>query len=80
MCVKDVISVHGDVILTLQFSPSELLHASAGVCSVSLPDMELSAIYNSLTANDSTVAIVLASPQGEHRELFSKHKGQPACV
>ena len=47
----------------LQFSASELLHATAGVCSVCLPDMEVSAIYNSLTAPSCSTAIVLTSPE-----------------
>ena len=49
----------------LQFTASELLHGATGVCSVCLPDMEVSAIYSSLTAHGSSTAIVLAQPEGE---------------
>ncbi len=43
----------------------EILHATASLCSACLPDMEVSAIYNSLTT--CTTIIALASPQGNVR-------------
>ena len=49
---------------TPQFSASDLFHGTAAVCSVCLPDMEVAAIYNSLTAHGCTTAIVLTTPQG----------------
>lgn len=41
-----------------------MLHAAAGLCSVCLPDMELSVIYNTLTTTNTIIA--LSTPQGSY--------------
>ena len=70
-------AIHVDRSISLQFSGLELLHGCAGVCSVCLPDMELGAIYNSLTAQNCTTAIILASQESQSmlsnlKYLFSR--------
>lgn len=42
-------------------SPNELLHSVAGLYSVALPDIELNAVYNSLTNGSHTLALVTST-------------------
>lgn len=50
--------------LAFQFGWKDLLHAVAGLCSTSLPDMELSAVYSSLTAAGTRTVVALSSRKG----------------
>ena len=50
--------------LAFQFGWKDLLHAVAGLCSTSLPDMELSAVYSSLTAAGTRTVVALNSRRG----------------
>ena len=50
--------------LAFQFGWKDLLHAVAGLCSTSLPDMELSAVYSSLTAAGTKTVVALSSRKG----------------
>ena len=50
--------------LAFQFGWKDLLHAVAGLCSTSLPDMELSAVYSSLTAAGTRTVVALSSRRG----------------
>jgi len=52
------------VVVSLPSQPwrvDEVLHSVASLCSASLPDMELSAIYNSLTTCTTTIALAQGS-------------------
>ena len=49
---------------SLQHPWRDLLHAAAGMCSVALPDMELPAIYSSLTSAGSKCVILTAAQEG----------------
>jgi len=50
--------------MLFQFGWEGLLHAVAGVCSISLPDMELSAIYSSLIAAGARTIVAQSSREG----------------
>lgn len=51
--------------ISLQFGWRELLCACAGLCRVSLPDIEESAVYSSLTEAGARVLVALESRQGK---------------
>ena len=53
------------VCLIFQHSVQDLLHAVVGVCSVSLPDMEIPVIYSTLTSPTCSTAVVLVSKESE---------------
>ncbi len=63
---KERVHCGNDLYRPLQWSWEDLLHSVAGLCSVCLPDMELSAIYSSLTAPGTrTVLLVSKEVAGE---------------
>ena len=56
----------------------EVLHAVAGVCSVCLPDMEVPAIYNTLTT--STTILVLTDPSGTPHCMHAYSRRLPTTM
>ncbi|XP_064386259.1 uncharacterized protein LOC135334834 isoform X2 [Halichondria panicea] len=58
----------------------DVLHAAAGLCSVCLPDMEISVIYNTLTTTNTIIALSTPQDALAHRSVVKRrpHKTQDA--
>ena len=52
-----------------------MLHAVAGVCSMSLPDMEIPAIYSTLVSSNCRTLVIVTSKEGNamHIASFAYH-------